>query len=422
MTVQPIRTLDEAQAALRPFYANLHTAKYNLDNMRRLMAQLGNPQNRLKVVHVAGTSGKTSTAYYVSALLGAAGFTTGLTVSPHVDGVNERVQIGTMPLPPAEFGAALSEFLALVEPSGLKLSYFELLVGLAYWQFARRGVDYAVVEVGLGGLLDGTNVIERPDKVCVITDIGLDHTEILGDTLEQIAAQKAGIIQEHNQVFMYQQGQEVMQQIQARCAKQQASLQTLTARDQQPIKSLPLFQRRNLGLAIRAVNFVLQRDGRQALTPAQINRAAATRIPARLERFELVGKTVIVDGSHNAQKLAALADSVRALYPQQPVAALVGFVEGRDSRWQGGIDQVMGLAKRLIVTAFHSELDVPKSSVDPRQVANYCRAKGFEAVAVVADPAEALASLKRAPEPLLLVCGSFYLLNHIRPLIVKAND
>ncbi|MCA9326649.1 hypothetical protein KC976_03555, partial [Candidatus Saccharibacteria bacterium] len=189
-----LTTFADAQKVLRTYYANAQT-KYTLDNMCALMDHIGSPQEKIRVVHVAGTSGKTSTSYYAAALLRAAGLQVGLSVSPHVDQINERLQINGQPLSEAEFCQVLTEFLNAIKDAPVKPSYFELLTAMAFWEYARRGVDAAVMEVGLGGLLDATNVISRRDKICLITDIGLDHTEILGDTLVEIAQQKAGIIQ-----------------------------------------------------------------------------------------------------------------------------------------------------------------------------------------------------------------------------------
>src|SRR5690606_38872097 len=121
-------------------------------------------------------------------LLAAAGQKVGMTVSPHVYEVNERVQINTKPLAETQFCRELSRFLNIIQSSGVRPTYFELLVAFAYWEFAEQGVDYAVIEVGLGGLLDGTNVVARDDKVCIITDIGFDHTSVLGKTLSAITA------------------------------------------------------------------------------------------------------------------------------------------------------------------------------------------------------------------------------------------
>jgi dihydrofolate synthase/folylpolyglutamate synthase len=415
--VKTITNFDEAQVVLRRYYDNTRT-KYNLDLMHHLMDFLGNPQNSFKVIHIAGTSGKTSTAYYSAALLQAAGYKVGLTVSPHVDQVNERLQINLQPLPEAQFCAALTEFLNVIEPSGIEPSYFELMVALAYWEFGRQKVDYAVIEVGLGGLVDGTNVISRTDKICVITDIGLDHTEILGDTLAKIAAQKAGIITANNHVFMYEQSQDVMDAIRQRVVKQKATLSVFFKTDELLMDDLPLFQQRNLGLALQTVGFAI---GRQ-LQPSEIIQAANLRIPARLERLQFGAKTLIIDGSHNAQKLEALLGSIKVLYPGQAMAALVAFVGGNDERWQGGVQPLLTMVDHLIITSFTAEQDVPKASIDPERVAAYCRTAGFSELQVIANASEAFAELKKQSEPLLLVAGSFYLLNTIRPLIAKSHD
>lgn len=414
-----IQTFAEAEAALRPFYSNAATP-YRLDTMRQLMSFLGNPQDKLRVIHVAGTSGKTSTAYYVASLLESTGATVGLTVSPHVETLNERVQINHQPLPEALFGQRLDEFLELVKRSGCRPSYFEVMIGLAYWVFARQAVDYAVIEVGLGGLLDGTNVISRADKVCLITDIGLDHTEILGDTLAKIAAQKAGIILPGNHVFMYRQGAAVRKAVKRQIDKQGATLQELGQTDQIVLPDLPLFQQRNLGLAVRAVDYVLRRDGQPPLTPLVIKRAAKRQIPARFERFAVDGGVVIVDGSHNSQKVEALLASVTALYPSQKPIALVAFVAGRDSRWQEAVKVMLPRVQSLVITGFTAAQDVPKQSVDPSLIADFCRQQGFTDVQVADDPAVAWQQLRSQPGNVKLVTGSFYLLNHLRPLIVNS--
>ncbi|HEY1835276.1 MAG TPA: Mur ligase family protein [Candidatus Saccharimonadales bacterium] len=412
-----IKNFAEAHKVLRTFYNVSGSNTYTLDRMCALMEYLGNPQDSLKVIHVAGTSGKTSTVYYVAALLEATGANVGMTVSPHVDEVNERVQLNHTPFPEATFCKALGEFVDIVKGSGVTPSYFELLVAFAYWEFARQKVDYAVVEVGLGGLLDSTNVVSREDKVCIITDIGLDHTRVLGKILAEIAAQKAGIIQPKNHVFAYAQSQEIDSVLMRTAHKQQATLHRIVKADYyQP--SLPLFQRRNLYLAEQAVNHVLTRDGKPVLSRGQIKIAARVRIPARMELFEVAGKTVIVDGSHNGQKLGTLAESIRAKFPRKSIAVLAAFVEGEAERWQRGVDELISLADSIIFTSFKPDQNVPKGSVNPEIVAKYCKKKGFEDVQIERTPKLALQKLLGRPEQILLVTGSFYLLNHIRPLIV----
>ncbi|HSX52949.1 MAG TPA: cyanophycin synthetase [Patescibacteria group bacterium] len=390
---------------------------YSLDRMSKLMKELGNPQDNLKIIHVAGTSGKTSTCYYIAALLHAAGKKVGLTVSPHVDEVNERVQISLTPLSEPVFCQKLGKFIEVVNEKGLEPSYFELLVAFAYWIFAQEKVDYAVIEVGLGGLLDGTNVIHRPDKVCVITDIGLDHTQVLGNTLAKIAAQKAGIIQDHNPVFMYSQGSEVMEPIIERCKHMHAQLHQIGKPDEDLYNELPPFQQRNYHLAQSVFDFVAQSSDLTKLNDSQKSKAAHTLIPARMEVLKRSGKTIIIDGSHNAQKMEAVVAGVHKLYKGQPVAALVGFVDSEQERAAGALEKLHLLTESLIVTSFSGEQDTPKFSVNPKDIANTANEVGFKHVTIVTEPEVAFAKLLMRSEPVLLVTGSFYLLNHIRPLV-----
>lgn len=412
-----------AKEYLERYYRNSRTP-YTLDSMRMLMHDLGDPQDSLRIVHVAGTSGKTSTAYYAAALLTAAGHKTGLTVSPHVDEINERVQINMQPAGEAEFCRTLAEFLDIVEASPVRPSWFEAMVAYAYWYFARQGVDYAVVEVGLGGLLDGTNVVSRPDKLCIITDIGLDHTKILGDSLTAIASQKAGIIQPNNVVFMYQQSPEVMAAVRRQIQDIGASLHVLP--DGHAVTSayvsddLPPFQQRNFGLALAAVTALLGRDGTDAkyeLSPAAAANAAATYIPGRMETIRAAGKTIIFDGAHNAQKLSALLSAVASRYPGNEIAALVAFVSGDDTRWQQALDVVLPRVARLIVTSFDGDQDMPRPAIPPHIIADYCRQHGFHEVQTMDVPQAAVTHLLASKQPLLLICGSFFLISSIRPLL-----
>jgi len=357
--------------------------------------------------------------------LEASGAKVGLTVSPHVDEVNERVQINHEPLNEVLFCSELDEYVNLVDASGIRPSYFELMIAFAYWEFARQQVDYAVIEVGFGGLLDRTNVISRSDKVCIITDIGLDHTEVLGDTIDQIAVHKAGIIQPYNHVFMYKQAAEVMAAVELRCQQKNARLTTL---EPEPVSStqpsLPLFQQRNFRLASKTVGYVLSRDGLPLPTNSQLHQAASVYIPARMEIVTFKNKTVIVDGSHNGQKITALAESIHAAFPKQKVAALVSFVNGPEDRWQRGIDVLHKITDDITVTTFSAEQDVPKRSIDPAVVAQYCEATAFSSVTVEENPRAAFDKVMGTVEPIILVVGSFYLLNDIRPLLshVSTNN
>lgn len=407
-----ISNFDEANQYLAQFYANIRP-DYTLDTMLGLLEYLDNPQEKTKVIHIAGTSGKTSTAYYASALLTAAGYKTGLTVSPHVDEVNERIQINAKPVSETEFCSALTAFAQVLEATDFAPSWFEVMVAFAYWYFAREGVDYAVIEVGLGGMLDGTNVITRPDKTCVITDIGMDHIQILGNTLGAIAEQKAGIIHGGNDVVMYKQNDEVMTAVQERVNAKHANLEVIA--DYDTAVDLPEFQQRNFGVALKAVNIRLKRDGSAFLPLKAIHRAAKIYIPGRMEVINYHGKTIILDGAHNEQKISVLANALHVKYPNSQVAALVAFADGDEARLQGSLIAMRKLADTCIVTSFVSSKDNIKHAVTPHLVAKIADFK----VEVEPDVAKAFELLLQKSEPILVVAGSFYLLNHIRPLMLR---
>lgn len=211
--MRQLKDFKDVEDALRvyiPLVKELTGKDTVLDRIKPLMSILGNPENKLKTIHIAGTSGKTSTSYYIAALLGQEGLNIGLTVSPHIDKISERTQVNGKPLEEDVFCQKLSEFLDIVDSSGIKPSYFELLYAFSIWLFSNLELDYAVIETGVGGLFDATNIVTREDKVCVITDIGFDHMKLLGNTLAEITYQKVGIVHSKNVLLMYEQNDEIM--------------------------------------------------------------------------------------------------------------------------------------------------------------------------------------------------------------------
>jgi dihydrofolate synthase/folylpolyglutamate synthase len=411
-----IKTFADVEAALSRLRPNtMVPVLHGPENTPELMEFLGNPQEKYKVIHVAGTSGKTSTAYYAAALLAKTGKRVGLTISPHADTINERVQINMQPMPEAEFCAAFARFLDIIQPSGIPLNYFQAITAFALWEFAEKGVEYAVVEVGIGGLADSTNVFAREDKICIISDIGYGHVGVLGHTLTEIAANKAGIIQLKNAVFVRAQSEEIMAPIVDRARRKQADLHTVSA--SAAYEFLPLFQRRNFAMAHAAVTYTLARDDAPALTAGQLEQTAHIEIPARMEMHRLHGKTVILDGAHNPQKLRALIESVQDGHKGQPMAILFALTDAKQTFFEKLAAELVPPQAYVIVTSFPPDASGRYGSADPAQVALALEAKGI-AHEVVADPAEAFKTLQQRNEPVLLVTGSFYLLNSIRPLVV----
>lgn len=390
---------------------------YTLERMRKLMDYLGNPQNSYKVIHVAGTSGKTSTSYYLAALLKQAGVKVGLSVSPHIDEINERAQIDLKPLSEKRYCKEFSIFIGLVNRSQIKPTYFELLTAFAFWEFERRKCEYAVVEVGLGGLLDATNVISTTNKVCVITDIGFDHEEVLGKTLGLIASQKAGIIKPKNLVVVYKQKDEVMSVLHEVIRQQQASIH-----DIEPVNikrssiNLPLFQRRNWYLALNTYDIIKKRDNLPSLNNTQQKLAHSVSIPARMETLFVNDRPLIMDGSHNSQKLHALTASVTQQYPQKRIVALVSFLASKQSKLRQCLEEILPICDQILITRFSTQSG-EKVSVDPLKIAEVCEGLGCSSWKIIDNPKIAYNQLLNTNGEVLLITGSFYLLNHIRPLI-----
>ncbi len=411
-----IDTLEQANRALLPYVplvGQLKAGDVTLKRVRPLMKLLGNPEDKLRIVHIAGTSGKTSTAYFIAALLRAGGQKVGLTVSPHVDTVAERVQINNQLLPEAEFCGLLDEFLEIIQAAQQPPTYFELLYAFALWVFARQGVDYAVVETGMGGLHDATNVARRPDKICVITDIGFDHTHLLGKTLPDIITQKVGIVHRHNHVFMYEQAPEIMKVVARHVKDQEAALHIVS--DTPPDVETPAmaeYQQRNWKLAYTVYDYLIERDGLHHLTERALQKTQRQQIPARMEVRQLKGKILIMDGAHNAQKMFAFVSSFRQLYPGVRPAILIGLKDGKE--YQELLPLLIPLASRIITTAFETTQDLPVKSMSPSALAAAFEVAGAREVQSIAEPRPALQALLDGSESICIITGSFYLISQIR--------
>jgi len=420
--------MHDVEQALIPYYqvAKQTTGKgITVERVARLMAHVGNPERGLKVIHIAGTSGKTSTTSYIAALLAAAGQKVGHTVSPHVDSLTERVQINGTPLSDEKFCHLMGEFLDLVSDATETPSWFELLIGFALWVFAKEKVDYAVLETGMGGLHDATNVCDLPDKVCVITDIGLDHTQWLGDTTVQIAGQKAGIIHPGNVVFMYEQNPEIMQVVkfktnQTKKAELYIQHQDLLANvyGQNFDDNLPLYQQRNWLLAYAVYRYLVLRDGLMLLLADELHQTQ-TQVPGRMESIQVGEKTIILDGAHNAPKMQAFVDSFQARYGDRKVPVLVALKKDKEEAEIGPI--LARISSEIIVTAFHGSQDWPIEAQEPANLAETM--KNFtQNVQITGDTAEGLRQLLTTSDNLIVVTGSFYLVSEVKAQLLKLQS
>ena len=299
-------TLGEAEEHLLSL--ELFGMRFGLERMRRLLTALGSPQERFRAVHVVGTNGKSSTVRFTAALLEANGVKTGAYLSPHLTTFAERIRVGDRDLTAAEFGAAIqraANAAAKVDrtsPDGERVTQFELLTAAAFDELARRGVEVAVIEAGLGGRFDATNVLGA--EVVVLTNVGLEHTRWLGPTIADIAGEKLAVVKSSHPpatLVLGDDSPEVLALAQATGAK--------IVRPASVGIDAPGYQRMNLGAAVAAAKAMLGTP----LLAAPISLA----VPGRLQVVDHDPLT-IYDGAHNAPGIAALAESV----PQGTVAVL----------------------------------------------------------------------------------------------------
>ena len=317
-----------------------------LGRTKELLSSIGNPEKKLRFVHVAGTNGKGSTAAMLASILQQAGYRTGLYTSPYIFRFHERMQVNGQQISDED----LSEITAFVQPYAEAMAdhptEFELVSCVAFEYFKRKQCDIVVLEVGMGGELDSTNVIETPEAA-VITNIGLDHTEFLGDTLEKIAATKAGIIKPGGTAVIYRAAPSVEAVVEEHCRKVGAQL---VKADFDSIRSvshglegqvfdcagysdlrLPLLgehQLRNAAVVLSAVG-VLQQNGYHISEQHIRDGLAQVSWPGR---FEVLRREplFLVDGGHNPQCIDALVENIRDYLADRPLTVLTGVLADKD--------------------------------------------------------------------------------------------
>ncbi len=372
-----------------------------LAKSRRITALFGDPQNTHSAIHVAGTSGKGSICYSVEAILRAHGKRTGLLVSPHVYDIRERIQLLGSYIRRDLFTKVFHEVDDTAQVHNERLSYFEMTTMMGYVAFGHSDIDYQVIETGMGGRLDATNTITRKDKVCVLAQIGLDHVEALGHTLEKIAEQKAGIIQPGNHVIALEQAPEVMAVFEAKAHAMNAELEW--------IKPAEAYEVTNARLTEAACRYVAKRDGWQYDEQTAHQALDNLAIPARFEKRTVAGHTIILDGAHNLQKLGGLVDRLERTN-LEPVTFIVALGEHRDII--ASLMVLKNAAKRVIATEyFTEEQDIPTRPIGANVIVEAAHSLGIECEAA-ASPSSALAKAKTFSEP-IVATGSFYLVSEL---------
>lgn len=405
-------------------FASMHNVTYFLNELiahppekhdrlayvAHILETLGSPQNQIPAIHIAGTSGKGSTAYYATSLLNRAGYTTGTLVSPHIASVAERSLINGQTLHEQEYLHYFQAFANLCVAHNLHLSYFEFLTIFSFWLFKEMGVDYIIIEVGIGGRLDTTNVIFRSPTVRVITDIGLDHTELLGNTLTEIAQEKAGIIHQSDSVVMNRQASEIEMIVRQHAESQFSQFSIASPIIDDFLKILPDFQQRNWALAYRAVEKRLALDKKPPLSKEVLEKSVHIAIPGRLEKRNVDGVNIIFDVAHNPQKIRALVDSLRKLYPDKKPIFVVAFGQNKHSSLAESLAIIDNLAQLAYATTFSANYGKNHRNVPPETIQHLMKS----AVEIEHNTDKALAkAIKKARQldTYVVVAGSFYLVS-----------
>ncbi len=384
-------------------------------NLRRLLECLEAPQDKLKFIHIAGTNGKGSTAAMIASVLREQGYKTGLFTSPYIEKFNERIQINNVCIS----NETLSEYIWFVkdtmEKSNAPVSEFAFITAAALLYFANAKCDYVVLETGMGGKYDATNVIEN-SVVSVITPIGLDHMQYLGNTIEEIAEEKCGIIKKYGTVISAP-NKEAMERIAAECSRMNARLTVVAPAEKTeggiiyknrkyPLSLQGDYQRINAAVALEAI-FAMQRQGIEISDDAIDKGFENVKWKAR---FEFVRDNVIIDGAHNIDAMRALTKSLRGLHKN--VIAVTAMME--DKAYKECIREISGAARTVIAT----ELDMPrclKAETLGEVSGVSCR------ILVESDLEKAieLALFEAEDEEIICICGSLYLAGEARKIFSK---
>ena len=408
---------------------NIDSMRFGLEAITELLKLLGNPQNSYKSILIAGTNGKGSTASMAASILHSAGYKVGLYTSPHLINVRERIVVNGKKIAKSEFSRAVADV-----RRGLKqpVTYFEFLTAVAFLYFQRQQVDIAVLEVGLGGRLDATNVCKP--IVSVITNIGLDHTAYLGSSLTAIAGEKAGIIKQNGICITAAKQKQVLEVLSCVCLERRAKLYSLGSdikikkqKDgllsyqglNRNLKDLPLplrgrHQFSNAALAVAAVE-LCAKNGFQIDDDAISRGLASTQWDARLEILQH-NPLFLLDGAHNPAGMRVLCQALKKDYSYRQLIFIFGALADKDYRKMLRI--IVSLSPQIIIT----QLKAPRavSVADLERVLNK---RGYPVI-VTENVTKAIERAKAIAGGRDLICaaGSLYLVGEVKQIFPQTGS
>jgi len=453
MLTRTVTTVAEAMGFLLEFadYEKITSYKYdiatfNLERVERLMAEVGNPHRAFPAVHIAGTKGKGSTAAMIQAMLSATGLKTGCFTSPHLVRLEERMTIDGELMPEEELVALVNELVPYTVAARERSvwespTFFELVTALGFRHFAKQRVDAAVVEVGMGGRLDATNVITP--EVSAITRVDFDHENRLGRTLPKIAFEKGGIIKPGVPVVIAEQAPDALGVLAALAHRRRApmirvghdvhveavktgldadgpycrfTLETSTGnyRDVE-LKLIGSHQAMNAAVAVVAAELFAARTGRHLTEEAVRRGLAAARCPARMEYFA-GSPAALLDGAHNPVSMATLRNVLDTVFRDREITLVMGIARDKD------VDRVLQVILPRASRAFFTRSDSPRAE-QPNALLARARAICRFAAYAYDDAIEALERARDAAGEagLVVITGSFYLAGKVRPVLVGAR-
>jgi dihydrofolate synthase/folylpolyglutamate synthase len=391
--------------------------RLGLERIRRLTSALGMPQRRFASVHVVGTNGKSSVAEMTAALLEAHGTRSGTYLSPHVERWSERIRIGGEEIRGDEFAHAVGRVAQSVDAvnrtlgDGESVTQFEAITAAAFVALAASGVEAGVIEAGLGGRLDATNVI--PSRACALTSVGLEHTEWLGETLEEIASEKLAVLGDRSTLVVGELAPEVESLARRTAVERHARFVAARPSPALELRARGPYQRRNFAVALATAEAVLGRL--DAETSQRV--AAAVELPGRLETIA-GDPPLVLDAAHNPDGARALAEALPEVSGGRAVVGCLAVLEGKDA---AGIAAALAPAlDRAVCTQLAPEalsgIGRPgAASLPASRLAEACAGAGLEAEPV-GEPRPALdraRELARKRAGMALVTGSHYLLREV---------
>ncbi|MEY2536129.1 MAG: dihydrofolate synthase / folylpolyglutamate synthase [bacterium] len=409
-------TYDEAERYLLSL--ELFGMRFGLDRMRRLTTALGAPQERYGSVHVAGTNGKSSTVRMTAAILRRHGLRAGAYLSPHLVSFAERIRIDDADLPPERFAAAVARAAHAADMVNRTLAdddrvtQFEALTAAAYSELAEAQVDVAVIEAGLGGRYDATNVI--PSRVQVLTNVGLEHTRWLGPTVADVAAEKLDIVQPGGTLVVGADlAEEAMALARSVTADRGAKLVVAPADTGLELLAQGEHQQRNFAVARAAAEAYLGPLDDTAVREA----AASTLVPGRFQIVDEAPATVI-DGAHNAAGMTALAQSLRTFVAGRRLVGCVSVLDDKDAA--GMLRALLPLCAEVVFTTSANPRALPAATLE-----SLSRQLGGPPARTVGEPRRALRAAREAagPDGVVVATGSIYLIaDLLRPEGVRGRS